>query len=124
MDCETPDLPEPETLEQPSSMVVEPGSNQDGQTALGETSSLVDKQNTKNESPGLEPCPTVDDNGVIPPNSESEPLKASILDMDAKSDSISQKEESEITDSIAGQDSCVAKEPIDEAMPPTESVGE
>ena len=124
MDCETPDLPEPETLEQPSSMVVEPGSNQDGQAALGETTSLVDKLNTNDESPGLEPCPKTDDSGITPPNAENKPLKASIFVIDAKTDSISQKEESEIADSIAGQDSSVTKEPIDEAMPPTESVGE
>ena len=113
-------LPEVDSgaLEQPSSMFVEPGSNQDTEDQdppLGENLALVDK---KDES-AVESLSGQKRESLDPSN---ETLKASVLVFDVNVASKDNHEKSENTDSIAGQDSSAAKET--QAGPPVESVAD
>ena len=125
--------PEPDsttcTLEQPSSMFVEPGSNQD-EIPVGQisqlasltdmTSSPVDKLDKTNESLGpIEAIPSSGDKPVESPGSPNKTRNGLALDENNKSKDI--KGESELSDSKAGQDSSVANE---ESLVTPECVGE
>lgn len=104
--------PEPDstTLEQPSSMFVEPGSNQDvlgqiSQVASDMTSSPVDKLDKTNES--LRPSESSSGDKPESPGSPKEtlPTQLNVLVFDKIIESKDNKGESELSDSRAGQDS-------------------